>query len=84
MQQQLGLPYRIIVVNIGRGDEFRPEFLAISPNNQIPAIVDHTPLAAVNPCPPSSPAPFSYLAKKTGRFCPTALRGGYEVAQWVF
>jgi GST-like protein len=83
--EESGLPYRIRPVNISRGDQFKPEFLAISPNNRIPAIVDHDP--------PGGGAPISvfesgaillYLAEKSGRFIPTDLHGRIEVTQWLF
>ena len=83
--EETGLPYRIVPVDIGRGEQFRPEFLAIAPNNRMPAIVDHDP--------PGGGAPVSlfesgaillYLAEKTGRFMPAELRGRAEVLQWLF
>ena len=84
MLEELGLPYTVIPVNIRAGEQFRPEFLAISPNNRIPAIVDHAPA--------DGGAPFSvfetgailiYLAEKTGRFLPPDMRGRSRVVQWV-
>jgi GST-like protein len=84
MLEETGLPYRVVPVNIGRGEQFRPEFLALSPNNRMPAIVD--------PSPPDGGGPLSvfesgaillYLGEKTGRFLPADLRGRYEVTQWV-
>lgn len=83
--EETGLPYRTVPVDIGKGEQFRPEFLAISPNNRIPALVDHEP--------PDGGAPISifesgamllYLAEKTGRFMPRELRGRVEVLQWLF
>ncbi len=85
MLEELGLPYRIVPVNIGRGEQFRPEFLAISPNNRMPAIVDHEPPGggpAVSIF--ESGAILQYLAEKTGRFIPTEVRGRFEVMQWLF
>ncbi|WP_433933151.1 glutathione S-transferase N-terminal domain-containing protein [Sorangium cellulosum] len=84
MLEETGLPYKLIPVNIGRGDQFKPEFLAISPNNRMPAIVDHDP--------PGGGAPISvfesgaillYLAEKTGQLMPSDLRGRHEVTQWL-
>lgn len=85
MLEETGLPYRIVPVNIGRGEQFRPEFLAISPNNRMPAIVDDEPVGGGAPVSVfESGAILMYLAEKTGRFMPTDLRGRYEVAQWLF
>jgi GST-like protein len=83
--EEAALPYRIIPVNIGAGDQFKPEFLAHSPNNRMPAIVDHAP--------PDGGAPLSvfesgailvYLAEKTGRFLPRDLRGRKAALEWLF
>lgn len=82
--EETGLPYRVVPVNIGRGEQFKPEFLAISPNNRMPAIVDDDP--------PGGGAPISvfesgailiYLAEKTGKLMPADLRGRMEVLQWL-
>jgi GST-like protein len=83
MLEELGLPYKVIPVDIGRGDQFKPEFLAISPNNKIPAIVDHEgpgrkPIAIFE-----SGAILMYLAEKTGKLMPTETRSRYEVIQWL-
>jgi GST-like protein len=83
--EETGLAYRVIPVNISAGDQFKPEFLAISPNNRIPAIIDTAP--ADNGAPLSlfeSGAILQYLAEKTGRFLPTAVRPRAEVMQWLF
>ena len=83
MLEECGLPYRAIPINIGQGDQFQPDFLKISPNNKIPAMVD-----------PNGPdgAPISlfesgailvYLAAKTGRFLPSGDRQKYEVLEWL-
>jgi len=83
--EETGLPYRIKPVNIGKGHQFHPEFLAISPNNRIPAIVDHAPPDGGAPLTlMESGAILLYLAGKTGRFYPADLRGRCEVMQWLF
>ena len=82
--EELGLPYTIKPINIGRGDQLTPEFLKISPNGRMPAIVDHEPMGGGDPISIfESGAIMTYLAEKTGRFCPTDPRGKYDVAQWV-
>lgn len=83
--EETGTPYRIVPVNIAAGDQFKPEFLRISPNNRMPAIVD--PEADDGKGPLSvfeSGAILVYLAEKTGRFLPPELRGRFEVLQWLF
>jgi GSH-dependent disulfide-bond oxidoreductase len=84
MLEECGLPYALKPVNIGRGEQFSPEFLALSPNNRMPAIVDHDP--------PDGGAPIAlfesgailiYLAEKTGRFLPADLRGRHATLQWL-
>ncbi len=83
--EESGLAYRLIPVDIGRGEQFRPEFLAISPNNRIPAIVDHDPPDGDGPLSVfESGAILLYLAEKTGRFLPTDLRGRRTVLEWLF
>jgi GST-like protein len=83
--EETGLPYKIFPVNIGKGEQFKREFLAISPNNRIPAIVDHEP--------PDGGAPITvfesgsillYFADKTRRFIAPDLRGRTETIQWLF
>jgi GST-like protein len=82
--EETGLPYRIHPVNIGKGEQFRREFLAISPNNRIPAIVDQDPVDGGAPIPVfESGAILLYLAEKTGRFTRSDLRGRTEVNEWV-
>ena len=81
--EETGLPYRTVEVNIGAGDQFKPAFLAISPNNKMPAIVDPDgpdgrPISVFE-----SGAILLYLAEKTGRFLPADARGRYEVLQWL-
>ena len=83
MLEECGLPYRVIPVNIGAGEQFAPSFLAISPNNKIPAIVDADgpggqPISLFE-----SGAILLYLAAKFGRFLPDDLRARYEVLQWL-
>jgi GST-like protein len=83
MLEECGLPYAVHAVNIGTGDQFRPEFLAISPNNKIPAIVDSDgpegrPISLFE-----SGAILLYLASKTGRFLPKSDRKKFEVLQWL-
>jgi len=82
--EEMGLPYEIKTVNIGRGDQFKPDFLAISPNNRMPAITDHQPADGKGPLSIfESGAILQYLAEKTGKFMPQDTRGKYEVLQWV-
>ena len=84
MLEETGLPYRLVPVNIGRGEQFKPDFLAISPNNRMPAIVDHDPPGGGEPVSVfESGAILVYLGEKTGQFLPSDLRGRYEVLQWV-
>jgi GST-like protein len=84
MLEECGLPYRILPVNIGTGEQFKPEFLKISPNNRMPAIVDDEPPGGGAPVAVfESGAILQYLAEKTGKFLPSDLRGRYEVLQWV-
>jgi GSH-dependent disulfide-bond oxidoreductase len=82
--EELELPYQVIPVNIGRGDQFKPEFLAISPNNRMPAIVDHAPADGGAPISVfESGAILLYLADKTGKLMPSDVRGRNEVVQWL-
>ncbi len=83
MLEETGLPYNLVPVNIGKGDQFKPEFMAISPNNRMPAIVDHD--APDGPLPIfESGAILLHLAEKTGRFTPTDPRGRKEMLEWLF
>src|SRR4051812_29535715 len=83
MLEECGLPYRMIPVNIGRGDQFKPEFLAISPNGRMPAIVDHG--AGREPVPVfESGAILLHLAQRTGRFMPQSEKGRKETLEWLF
>ncbi|HEX3699536.1 MAG TPA: glutathione binding-like protein [Phenylobacterium sp.] len=83
--EELGAPYRIVPVRIGRGDQFEADFLTISPNNRMPAMVDTKPKGGGEPIAVfESGAIMMYLAEKEGRFWPQDdLRAKYEVAQWV-
>jgi GST-like protein len=84
MLEETGLPYRIVPVNIGRGEQFRPEFLALSPNNRMPALVDHEPVGGGAPLTIfESGAILLYLGEKTGKLLPKDVRSRYEVTQWV-
>jgi len=83
--EETGEPYRIVPINIGAGDQFKPDFLAIAPNNRIPAIVDRAPADGGEPISLfESGAILEYLADKTGRFLPRDVRGRAEVMQWLF
>ena len=83
--EETATPYRIVPVNIGRGEQFQPEFLKISPNNRMPAIVDTAPVDGGAPVSIfESGAILVYLAEKTGKFLPKDLRGRFEVLQWLF
>jgi GST-like protein len=85
MLEECGLPYRVHAVDIGAGDQFKAEFLRISPNNRMPAIVDHEPAGGGAPLAIfESGAILEYLADKTGRFLPTAARERFRVLQWVY
>ena len=84
MLEECGLPYTVHPVNIGKGDQFKPEFLAISPNNRMPAIVDPEgpdgrPISVFE-----SGAILQYLGRKTGQFYPSDERQRVEVDQWLF
>lgn len=82
--EELGVPYRLVPVDIRKGEQFAPDFLAISPNNRIPAIVDRRPLDGGEPFALfESGAILEYLAEKYQRFLPTTPRPRYEVLQWV-
>jgi GST-like protein len=83
--EETEIPYTIVPVNIGQGEQFNPEFLAISPNNRMPAIVDHTPLERGAPISVfESGAILLYLAEKNEKFLPNESRGRAEVLQWLF
>lgn len=83
--EETGMQYRIVPVNIGRGDQFKPDFLRISPNNRMPAIVDHAPGDDKGPISVfESGAILLYLAEKSRRFIPQEIRARVEVLQWLF
>jgi len=82
--EESGLEYAVKPVNIGKGDQFDPAFLKISPNNRIPAIVDHAPAGGGKPISVfESGAILLYLAGKTGHFIPKDLRGQVETLEWL-
>lgn len=83
--EEAGLAYRIHPVNIGKGEQFKPDFLKIAPNNRIPAIVDQAPVDAGPPLSVfESGAILLYLADKTGEFIPSDARGRAKVTEWLF
>jgi GSH-dependent disulfide-bond oxidoreductase len=83
--EETGVAHKIVPVDIGKGDQFKPEFLSISPNNRIPAIVDNDPQGGGAPISLfESGAILLYLAEKTGRFIAKDIRGRAEVLQWLF
>jgi GSH-dependent disulfide-bond oxidoreductase len=83
--EETAMPYTMVPVNIGAGEQFKPEFLRISPNNRMPAIVDHTPRERGAPVSVfESGAILVYLAEKSERFIANDLRGRVEVLQWLF
>jgi len=85
MLEECGLPYQVLEVDIGAGDQFKSEFLRISPNNRMPAIVDHAPAGGGAPLALfESAAIVEYLADKTGRFLPASGPQRYTVLQWVY
>lgn len=81
--EELGWEYKLIPINIGKGEQFAPDYLKISPNNKIPAIVDYDTYDGI-PYPVfESGAILMYLAEKAGRFLPTSIKQRYEVIQWL-
>lgn len=83
--QEADLDYQIKPVNIGRGEQFEPDFLKIAPNNRMPAIVDHAPIDGGEPISVfESGAILLYLADKTGLFLPSDVRQRWMVLQWLF
>lgn len=83
--EEAGLAYRLVRVDINKGEQFNPEFLKLAPNNRIPAILDNEPADGGEPVSLfESGAILLYLAEKTGRFIPSDIRGRAEVLQWLF
>jgi len=83
--EEAGLEYKITHVDIGKGEQFKPAFLAISPNSRMPAIIDHAPTDGGAPISVfESGAILQYLAEKTGRFLPQDVRGRAECMEWLF
>lgn len=82
--EEMGLPYEVHLVNIGKGDQFRPEFLAIAPNNRMPAIVDPEGPDGAPVSIFESGAILQYLARKTGRFYGETERERIAVEEWLF
>ncbi|MBS0515716.1 MAG: glutathione S-transferase N-terminal domain-containing protein [Proteobacteria bacterium] len=83
--EEAGLDYKIVRVDIGHGDQLKPDFLVISPNGRMPAIIDHAPADGGAPISLfESGAILQYLAEKTGKFLPRDVRGRVECMQWLF
>ena len=83
--EEAGISYNIKSINIGRGDQLTPDFLRISPNGRMPAIVDHEPMGGGAPITIfESGAIMMYLAEKSGKFWPQEPHQKYDVAQWVY
>jgi len=83
--EEAELPYKILPVNISNGEQFKPDFLKLSPNNRMPAIVDHEPIDGKGPLSVfESGAILAYLGDKTGKFFPKELRARNETLQWLF
>ncbi len=83
--EETGTPYKVIPVDIGKGEQFTPEFLKISPNNRMPAIIDTEPVGGGAPISIfESGAILCYLGEKTGRFFPQDTRSKYKVLEWLF
>ena len=83
MLEELGLPYRVHAVNIGQGDQFKPEYVAICPNSRIPAIVDPDGPDGKSYAMMESGAILIYLAGRSGRLLPRSDRGKYDALQWL-
>ncbi|HZD39186.1 MAG TPA: glutathione S-transferase N-terminal domain-containing protein [Terriglobales bacterium] len=83
MLEEIGMPYEVHPVNIGQGDQFKPEYLAINPNNKIPSIIDPEGPGGRSFTLFESGAILMYLAEKTGKFWPPDLRQRYTVVQWL-
>jgi GST-like protein len=83
MLEETGLDYKVHPIDIGAGEQFKPEFLAISPNNKIPAMLDSDGPGGKRMALAESGAMLFYLASKTGKFLPKDLRARWDVMQWV-
>ena len=83
MLEECGLDYNLIPVNLGKGDQFKPDFLKISPNNRMPALVDHAADSGTLSIFESG-AILVYLAEQTGRFMPSDQQGRFDVLQWLY
>ena len=83
MLEELGIPYEVHAVNLGQGDQFKPEYLAINPNNKIPAIIDPDGPGGKPFTLFESGAILHYLAEKSGKLWPADLRQRYTVIQWL-
>jgi GST-like protein len=82
--EELAVPYKIVTLNIGSGDQFSPNYLKIAPNNRMPALVDHAPKDGGAPISVfESAAIMMYVAEKEGRYFPQNARGKYAVVQWL-
>ena len=84
MLEETATPYNVIPVNLGKGDQFKPEFLAISPNNRMPVIVDHKGPDGEQVSVFESGAILMYLGEKTGKFFPQTPREKFRVLEWMF
>ena len=84
MLEECSIPYKIIPVNLGKGDQFKPDFLTISPNNRIPAIIDHKGPSKKKVTVFESGAILMYLSEKTGKFCPKDPLERIKVLEWLF
>lgn len=83
--EEAGLEYKIIPVNITKGDQFKPDYLKISPNNKMPALIDHEPVDGQGPLAIfESGAILQYLAEKYKKFLSSELRAKFETMQWIF
>jgi GST-like protein len=83
MLEEIGVPYEVHAINIGQGDQFKPEYLAINPNNKIPSIIDTDGPGGKPFTLFESGAILMYLAEKSGKLCPADLRQRYIVIQWL-
>ncbi|MBN8885309.1 MAG: glutathione S-transferase N-terminal domain-containing protein [Rudaea sp.] len=83
--EEAGVDYRVTRIDIGKGDQFKPDYLKIAPNNRMPAIIDHAPADGGAPISVfESGAILQYLAEKIGKFLPADVRGRTECMEWLF